>query len=227
MQLSTRMLKLIAMLTMLVDHIGLLFFPEDVAFRIVGRIAMPLFAYGIAQGYWYTRQHGTTNRYLCRIAVLFLISQIPYNLVQYQAGLALNFNICASWVLGITALTILDSRLHYILKTLLLILLIVAITGTWLDYSFLAVSLVVAFSLKFRCQKGPDIALCFAGALVILFSLLYSNYIELCALAAIPILLVVGKNQAGRRPDFRIPKWVGYAFYPLHLILLSALSIIF
>ena len=44
------MLKLIAMLTMLVDHIGLLFFPEIMAFRIVGRIAMPLFAYGIAQG---------------------------------------------------------------------------------------------------------------------------------------------------------------------------------
>lgn len=49
--MNTDMLKLIAMLTMLVDHIGLLFFPEIMAFRIVGRIAMPLFAYGIAQGY--------------------------------------------------------------------------------------------------------------------------------------------------------------------------------
>ena len=47
--MNTDMLKLIAMLTMLVDHIGLLFFPEIMAFRIVGRIAMPLFAYGIAQ----------------------------------------------------------------------------------------------------------------------------------------------------------------------------------
>ena len=104
------MLKLIAMLTMLVDHIGLLFFPEIMAFRIVGRIAMPLFAYGIAQGYWYTRQHGTTARYLCRVSALFLVSQIPYNLVQYQAGVALNFNICRSWVLGIVALVILDSQ---------------------------------------------------------------------------------------------------------------------
>ena len=220
------MLKLIAMLTMLVDHIGLLFFPEIMAFRIVGRIAMPLFAYGIAQGYWYTRQHGTTARYLCRVSALFLISQIPYNLVQYQAGVALNFNICISWVLGLVALVILDSQLHYLLKTLLLTAIAAAITGAWLDYSFLAVSMVVAFSLRFRVQKGTLIAFCAAGALVIVFSVLYSNYIELYALTALPIMLWVERETEQRGKTLKIPKWVGYAFYPVHLSLLATIKFI-
>lgn len=216
------MLKLIAMLTMLVDHIGLLFFPEIMVLRIVGRIAMPLFAYGIVQGYWYTRQHRTTARYLCRVTALFLVSQIPYNLVQYQSGVAMNFNICISWVFGIIVLAVLDSQLHYLLKTLLLTGIAVAITGTWLDYSFLAVSLVVAFSLKFRVQKGRFIALCAASAMVILFSTVYDNHIELYALAAIPILFWDEKAQKEGVATLKIPKWVGYAFYPLHLLLLSA-----
>ena len=218
------MLKLIAMLTMLVDHIGLLFFPENMAFRIVGRISMPLFAYGIAQGYWYTRQHGTTARYLGRVVVLFLVSQIPYNIVQYQAGVSPNFNICISWVLGLAALGILDSRLHYLLKTLLLTGLVIAVTGTWLDYSFLAVPLVIAFSLKFRLIKGNVAAMCAAGALVILFSVLYSNYIELYALSAIPILLWAEREPGKHGTALRIPKWVGYAFYPFHLLLLAAVK---
>ena len=220
------MLKLIAMLTMLVDHIGLLFFPGIIVFRIIGRIAMPLFAYGIAQGYWYTRQHGTTARYLCRVSALFLISQIPYNLVQYQAGVALNFNICISWVLGIVVLAILDSQLHYLLKTLLLTAIAAAITGTWLDYSFLAVSMVIAFSLKFRVKKWTPIAFGAAGALVILFSVLYNNYIELYALAAILILLWVERGTEKPSKSFKIPKWVGYAFYPVHLSLLASIKFV-
>lgn len=220
------MLKLIAMLTMLVDHIGLLFFPGIIAFRIVGRIAMPLFAYGIAQGYWYTRRRGTTAQYLCRVSALFLVSQIPYNLVQYQAGVALNFNICISWVLGIVVLVILDSQLHYLLKTLLLTAIAAAIAGTWLDYSFLAVSMVIAFSLRFRGQKGIPIAMCSAGALVILFSALYSNYIELYALTAMPILLWFEKKYKSRDKAVKIPRWIGYAFYPFHLLLLTAIKYI-
>lgn len=48
------MLRLLAMLTMLIDHIGVIFFPDDIILRIVGRLAFPLFAWGIARGYRYT-----------------------------------------------------------------------------------------------------------------------------------------------------------------------------
>jgi hypothetical protein len=45
------MLKFIAMLTMLVDHIGVIFFPRIEFLRIIGRIAFPLYSWFLVQGY--------------------------------------------------------------------------------------------------------------------------------------------------------------------------------
>ena len=47
------MLKLIACLTMIIDHIGVIFFPSMLIFRIIGRLSMPLFAYSLAKGFKY------------------------------------------------------------------------------------------------------------------------------------------------------------------------------
>jgi len=53
--LSGNMLKIIAALAMLCDHVGLLFFPSQDIFRIIGRLAFPIFAFMIAEGCKYTR----------------------------------------------------------------------------------------------------------------------------------------------------------------------------
>ena len=53
--LSGNALKMIAAISMLIDHIGLLFFPFNGIFRIFGRLAFPIFAYMIAEGAKYTR----------------------------------------------------------------------------------------------------------------------------------------------------------------------------
>ena len=52
--LSANKLKLIALISMTIDHIGLLFFPYTIIFRILGRFAFPIFAYFIAVGCYYT-----------------------------------------------------------------------------------------------------------------------------------------------------------------------------
>ena len=72
------MLKVCAYITMLIDHIGLCFFPEAMWMRAIGRVSAPIFAYGIAVGYWHTMQKGTEMRYLKRIGLFALVSQIPY-----------------------------------------------------------------------------------------------------------------------------------------------------
>ncbi len=60
---------------MLVDHIGVLFFPGITLFRTIGRIAFPIFAYQIALGYTYTHDR---NKYGKRLLIFAFISQIPY-----------------------------------------------------------------------------------------------------------------------------------------------------
>ncbi|MBO5782826.1 MAG: conjugal transfer protein TraX, partial [Clostridia bacterium] len=48
--LSGNSIKILAALAMVIDHVGLLFFPFDPVFRMIGRLAFPLFAYMIAEG---------------------------------------------------------------------------------------------------------------------------------------------------------------------------------
>ena len=64
--LDTDFLKLIAILSMLLDHIGAVFFPEHPAFRWVGRLAFPIFCYCMTVGLLYTRD---IKRYLGRLGL--------------------------------------------------------------------------------------------------------------------------------------------------------------
>ena len=73
--LTNNQLKIIAMVSMLLDHVGLLFFPEEPIFRILGRIAFPIFAYMIAEGCRYTKNRA---KYLGMIAGMGIVFQLVY-----------------------------------------------------------------------------------------------------------------------------------------------------
>ncbi len=70
-------LKCIAAALMAVDHVGAILLPEVVALRCIGRLAFPIFAFFIAEGYAHTRNFW---RYFRRLAVLAAVSEIPFNL---------------------------------------------------------------------------------------------------------------------------------------------------
>ena len=85
-------LKIIAAVTMLIDHAGLILFPEQHWMRIVGRIAFPLFAYCIAEGYRYTRHR---LRYFLQIFLLGIGCQIVYYIAErdWYLGILLTFSL--------------------------------------------------------------------------------------------------------------------------------------
>ena len=53
--MNRNVLKIIALITMLIDHIGCIFFPNIIVFRVIGRLSYPIFAMFIAEGYYYTK----------------------------------------------------------------------------------------------------------------------------------------------------------------------------
>ena len=78
--LDTDFLKLIAILSMLLDHIGAVFFPEHPAFRWVGRLAFPIFCYCMTVGLLYTRD---IKKYLFRLGLFAVISQ-PFYVLAFH-----------------------------------------------------------------------------------------------------------------------------------------------
>ena len=71
LDLSAFDLKLLAMAAMLADHIGYLFFPQALWMRCVGRLAFPIFAFQVAEGWYRTRDR---RRYFLRLALCGLLS---------------------------------------------------------------------------------------------------------------------------------------------------------
>ena len=103
--LDGTMLKIIAMVSMVFDHVGDMFFPDTDWMRMVGRIAMPIFAFCITEGYIHTRNK---NKYLMRMGVFALISEVPFDLAfDGKVGLS-HQNIMLSFFLAILALMLFD-----------------------------------------------------------------------------------------------------------------------
>ena len=71
--LNGNMLKIIALITMTIDHVGMICFPQDLTWRYIGRLAYPIFAYMIAEGCYYTRNK---KKYVGLIFAIGVLCQI-------------------------------------------------------------------------------------------------------------------------------------------------------
>ena len=212
-------LKLIAMISMVFDHVGDMFFPGALWMRMIGRLAMPLFSFCIAEGYAHTKNK---QRYLLRIGVFALVSEIPFDLAfEGRVGLG-HQNIMLSFFLAILALMLFDrirgeGKEHAAGKTLLGILCVCAVAVLALvlraDYTLFAVLAVFLFYVLrnrhplLRCGVG-------VGFLALTRTV---GYYRATGLSLIPLLLYNGKRGRGL-------KWLFYAFYPGHLLLLYLLK---
>ena len=212
-------LKLIAMISMVFDHVGDMFFPGALWMRMIGRLAMPLFSFCIAEGYAHTKNK---QRYLLRMGVFALVSEIPFDLAfEGRVGLG-HQNIMLSFFLAILALMLFDrirgeGKEHTEGKTLLGILCVCAVAVLALvlraDYTLFAVLAVFLFYVLrnrhplLRCGVG-------VGFLALTRTV---GYYRATGLSLIPLLLYNGKRGRGL-------KWLFYAFYPGHLLLLYLLK---
>ena len=68
--MNSNQLKLFAIITMVIDHIGYALFPEVLLLRIIGRLSLPIFAFLVAEGYHYTRN---IKQYMFRIFIFAII----------------------------------------------------------------------------------------------------------------------------------------------------------
>jgi len=211
-RLDSTTLKFIALITMAIDHVGMAFFPGTMWLRAIGRIAMPIFAFCIAEGFVHTRNRG---RYLLRLVIFAAVSELPYDLAVSGAVDWQSQNVIITFALSAAALICFDwlsrkkNRLCSAAAWTAVVLFagIAALAHT--DYGFAGVALVFGFYIlrdKPRAVRIGVSLICFAALDGILFELW-------CLMSAVPLLMYNGERGAGL-------KWTFYLFYPLHLLMI-------
>ena len=222
--LDTNLLKLIAILSMLVDHIGGAFFPEVGLFRWVGRLAFPIFCYCMTVGLLYTRD---VRRYLCRLALFAVISQPFYVLAFHPHDFFASFtnwNIFFTLFLSLLSMYGLKSRRWW------LFFLALFIVSWWnFDYSGMGIQYMLLFYL---CRNRPALGAALYCALFLpalggaagdprnlMLGGLCIDW-SFFAIFAAPLLFL----PTHRCP--KIPKWVFYAFYPAHLAAIALIQFV-
>lgn len=102
-------MKTIAVICMLIDHIGFLFFPAQMEWRIIGRLAMPIFAYSVARGARYT---SSIKRYMKKMLLFAFISQLPFWWMEQiafgGAFFSFRFNIGFTFLAALGVITLLQ-----------------------------------------------------------------------------------------------------------------------
>ncbi len=201
-------LKLIAIITMVVDHIGYAFFPDAILLRIIGRIAFPIFAYQITLGYSYTRD---IRKYYLRLFAFAMVSQIPYLLV-FPTGLNIFFNLIAA-VFAIDLYT--KKRYPALIGFLIYIFLVENAVN--FGYGIYGVLL----SLIFYIFKGKRETIILLFTLItIIYCIYYNTTIQFFAVLALPLIYNTFKGK------IILNKWWFYLFYPVHIIIICVISLI-
>lgn len=220
--MNTTNLKIIACLAMLADHMGAVFFPECLYLTIIGRIAFPIFAFLIAEGYFYTHN---VKKYLIRLFAFALISEIPYNYAFHGEMIASpGLNVFFTLFLGLLAIYLYD---HFKKQNIVLGVVPVVIIGVIAyfintDYGMIGVFMIFAFYI-FRNDfyKKALSYIVLTGAILVMYSAYEGISVQLYSILAL-ILIYFYNGKKG----FNI-KYLFYIFYPGHLLILGLLRYVF
>ena len=213
-------LKIIAAIAMTIDHIGIILFPQNNMLRIIGRIAMPIFAYMIAEGCGHTKNK---FRYFITMFLVAALCQGAYYFTQHSLKQCILVTFCLSILLIYTY--DIAARSKNIFATVLFFIcaglcfyaceyLPYIIKGFSIDYGFLGVLLPL---LIYAGKNRTDKLMLTAIGILILTWHLKGN--QLYGLLATPFLMLYNGKRGKRKM-----KYFFYIYYPLHLAVIQLIS---
>ena len=234
-EISSMTLHILAMVFMLCDHLWATVVPGNDWLTDIGRIAFPIFAFMIVEGYFHTR---SLKKYVGRLLVFAFISEIPFNLVMGSSLFyPLHQNVLWTFLIAVFLVWLNElakkkDKLWLRIITCIGTLCLAFVLGlvAFVDYHYAGVLTVLVFYF-FRGRKWWH----FVGQLVCLYYLnvevLSGFYYEIevfgqtvnvvrqafALLALLPIWLYRGKQG----PYNKVIKYVYYGFYPMHLLVLA------
>lgn len=225
-------LKLIAMITMFIDHMAAILLPSDSASylicRYIGRLAFPIFCFLLVEGFEHTHN---VKRYMARLGIFALLSEIPFDLAfsdkSLKYGFLLHQNVFFTLFIGLVVIWVMriiriklsqNTNVIRFLSSLLqgVVVMIGCFTAYFLytDYDYKGVFLIVAFYV-FRKRK---VILTLA---VLLINQIFGMVIQLFATAS---MVLIWWYNGKRGPQGN--KYFFYFFYPAHILFLYLISLL-
>lgn len=236
--LNATHLKIIAMVCMLLDHMWATVVDGNLWMTCVGRIAFPIFAFQVAEGYAHTKNF---KKYLLRMFLFALISEIPYNLMAGGWWFSpFGQNVMFTFCLALLLIRLIDKARakHWALG--LVTVLAGGFVGYWVgmftfvDYYGYGILMVLVFWLFRNVRFGWLITLAamiyinfvMIGGLHLEFTLFGRDFLfaqqGFAVLALIPIWLYNGR-QGLKNKAFQ---YACYTFYPVHMLILALIAML-
>ena len=249
-KLNKAVLQIIAAIAMTVDHLAWFFFPGyprdalPILLHVFGRLAFPIFAFFIAEGYHYTRNK---NRYMLRILLFAALSHVPYMFASNQfleygplcfipfatgngIGRFLNQgSVLFSYFIGLAMLRVNDSPKFKEWQKVIIVLFLCLFSFPC-DWSCIG-SLVV---LSIGSNRGKPIKqIVWSFVWILLYGLVYSlaldwvyGIIQLGVVLALPLLFLYNGQKSNHPFVNRFMRHFLYLYYPLHLTAIGLLYLL-
>ena len=244
--ISQEQLKVIACLTMLIDHIGYeliypiyssmslisaadlpavkLIYNLYLLCRCIGRISFPIFAFLLVEGVHHTRNRG---RYMLRLAICALLAEIPYDLVVAGGISWQKQSIMVTLLLGFCAVVLMEKCRSLAWKPVVLSPVAVLAEVLNVSYGWEGILLIALFELS-REMYNPNLVR--TGGMIVLFHYMSSSILRvgnftfpMQVLGVLSMLFIA--NYDGRKlTHSKILQWGFYLFYPAHLLILWAIG---
>lgn len=232
--ISAAVLHIIAMSFMLMDHLWATLLPAQEWLTCVGRLAFPIFAFMIVEGYFHT---GNFKKYALRLLLFAVLSEVPFDLMYggtwfYPVHQNVIWTLLAG-LLGIRLMEYIKEKhkiwVYALLSAVVVILGAALGTVCMLDYYGAGVLTVFTFYFfrerKWWCLLGQIAVLYWVNVSLLGGQLspvqLFGMEFELCQqglalLALIPIWIYNGRQGYHSKPF----QYICYAFYPVHMLIL-------
>ena len=214
-------LKLLACMTMFLDHYGAILAPWMISYRVIGRLSFPVFCFLLAEGVHRTRSPG---KYALRLFIAALISELPFDYAFFGKVFWYNQNVMITLLLGLLAILAVERMPVVWLKPVAVLLFLLMADILEADYGMHGVLLMLLFGLTDRFPWKRWIQ--FIGMVLIFADMRSSVLLTVFgvditlqmfgALAIVPIAFYSGKKHTHNKAV----QWGFYLFYPAHLLIL-------
>ena len=237
--MSAFILKIIAVISMTFDHLSYLIFGELSFMNYIGRIAFPIFAYQITEGYIHTHN---LKKYFLRLFIFALISQIPFMLFASIYTSSFHLNIFFTLLLGLVSITIYEKLnniefsktsqsliIHRLFQLLgIIICFAIAFFSNYIkcDYRYFGVLSIFFFYLfrnnLFLMNASFVLLVIIYYGKELLFSPFFNIYLWIVVFTIVPLLFINLYNHKKGKDT----KYFLYLFYPLHFLIIYALNLL-